>query len=217
MQHETGKTKPVLSLASEHKFILDLIPDNSRVLDLGCGNGDLLGALMKRPGIRAEGIEISPDCIQECVAKGLSNIHQADLDKGLEDYADQSMDYVILTNTIQVLHRPLPLIQDMARVGKNCIIGFSNFAHWRARIQLGLFGQMPKTSRLPYEWYDTPNIHLTTIKDFQAFCKTANLHVVEQIALRTGSNGYSKISLLPNLLGDYAIFVVSATQEASFS
>lgn len=197
-------------LAPEHEVIVDLIPEGSRVLDLGCGSGDLLSALMKRRHVRAEGIEIAPECIAACVARGVANVHQGDLDEGLADYADQSVDYVILTSTLQVLQRPLELVREMARVGRRCIIGFPNFAHWRARLQLGLQGRMPVTERLPYQWYDTPNIHLTTIRDFRELCRAADLRVEEEIPLRTGPGGATRVRLLANLRADYAIFVVGA-------
>jgi len=196
-------------LAPEHHVIIDLIRPGSRVLDLGCGEGDLLKALMETKGIRAEGIEISEECIQVCVAKGVPNVQHGDLDEGLADYADQSVDVVILTNTIQVLHRPLQLIQEIARVGKECILGFPNFAHWACRYQLGLLGRMPKTGRLPYEWYDTPNIHLTTIRDAREFVSTAGLRVVREIPLRTKESECREVKLWPNLLADQAIFVVA--------
>lgn len=199
-------------LAPEHRLILSLIPEGSRVLDLGCGNGELLCALMGRRGVRAEGIEISPECIQACVAGGVLNVHQADLDEGLADHADQSVDYVILTSTLQVLHRPLALIRDMARVGRQCIIGLPNFAHWRSRVQLGLYGRMPVTDRLPYQWYDTPNIHLTTIRDFRELCKTAGLRVLQELDLSIGAGKCRRVGFCPNLRADYAIFVVAAEQ-----
>ncbi|MDH7481600.1 MAG: methionine biosynthesis protein MetW [Armatimonadota bacterium] len=199
----------ILYLAPEHKLIIDLVEEGSRVLDLGCGGGDLLKALKDKKGVRAEGIDLSEECIQACVAKGLFNVHHGDLDEGLADYADQSVDYVILTNTIQVLHRPLFLIKEMARVGKKCIISFPNFGHWSIRFQLLFKGRMPKNARLPYEWYDTPNIHLTTIADFYDFCKVADLRVLKVIPLRTVGEGECKIvRLLPNFFADAAIFVV---------
>jgi methionine biosynthesis protein MetW len=188
---------------------VDLIPAGSHVLDLGCGSGELLSALMARKGVRAEGIEIAPECIQACVARGVHNVHQADLEEGLSDYADQSVDYVIMTSTLQVLHRPLALIKDSVRVGRACIVGFPNFAHWRSRVQLGLGGRMPVTGRLPYQWHDTPNIHLTTIRDFRALCASSGLWVLREVGLRTGETTATRVCCAPNLLADYAVFVVA--------
>ena len=194
---------------SDFRYIIDLVEPGSRVLDLGCGDGNLLLALMRERNVRAEGVELSEACIQQCVAKGLRNVHHGDIDEGLADYADQSVDYVILTNTIQVLHRPLLLIREMARVGKKCIISLPNFGHWSARVQLALRGRMPKTARLPHEWYETPNIHLTTIADFRDFCHAAGITILREIGLRTVQNGQCKtVKLLPNLLADAAIFLV---------
>jgi len=199
----------VVRLAPEHKLIIGLVEPGSRVMDLGCGEGDLLKALKVLKNIRGEGIELSEECIQACVAKGLFNIHHGDLDEGLADYADKSVDYVVLTNTIQVLHRPLFLIKEMARVGKKCIISFPNFGHWSIRLQLLLNGRMPKSPRLPYEWYDTPNIHLATIADFRDFCPVAGLRILKEIRLRTTGEGQCKVvHLLPNLFADAAIFLV---------
>ena len=198
-----------VKLAPEHKIIIDLIEDESRVMDLGCGEGDLLKALKVMKSIRAEGIDLAEECIQSCVAKGLFNIHHGNLDEGLADYADKSVDYVILTNTIQVLHRPLFLIKEMARVGKKCIISIPNFGFWRIRTQLMFNGRMPKSGRLPYEWYDTPNIHLATMADFRDFCKTADLTILKEIALRTTDDGKCRIvHFKPNLFADATIFMV---------
>jgi methionine biosynthesis protein MetW len=202
-------------LAPEHRLIVSLVEPGARVLDLGCGAGDLLKALQVEKQARPEGIELSEECIQACVAKGLFNVHQADLDEGLAEYADQAMDYVILTNTIQVLHRPLFLIQEVARVGKKCIISFPNFAHWSVRAQLFFLGKMPKSSRLPYEWYDSPNIHLTTIKDFREFCRKLHLKVLQEVALRTTSAGdYRRVTIAPNFFADTALFLVEQNSSA---
>jgi methionine biosynthesis protein MetW len=188
---------------------MDLVPPGVSVLDLGCGNGDLLAALRREKQVHAQGLELSEQCIQACVAQGLTNIVHGDLDQGLADYADQSVDVVILTNTIQVLHRPLLLITEMARVGRQCIISLPNFAHWLARLQLGFGGRMPKTGRLPYEWYDTPNIHLTTLKDFRDFCRVADLRILREIPLRTDAHGRChRVTLLPDLRADAGIFLV---------
>ena len=205
---ETGE---IVRLTPEHKLILDLIESGTRVLDLGCGEGDLLLALKVLRGVRAAGIELSEACIQACVAKGLFSVHHGDLDEGLADYPDQSVDYVVSTNTIQVLHRPMVLIREMARVGKRCIVSFPNFAHWRVRLQLLLKGRMPKTFQLPHEWYETLNIHLTTIHDFRDFCRKAGLKVLREIPLRTSAPGKStEVRLLPNLRADTAIFILEA-------
>jgi methionine biosynthesis protein MetW len=206
----------IVRLAPEHKIIIDLVEEGSRVMDLGCGEGDLLRALKDLKKVRAEGIELSEECIQACVAKGLFNVHHGDLDEGLADYADKSVDYVILTNTIQVLHRPLFLIKEMARVGKKCIISLPNFGFWQLRFQLFFKGRMPKSERLPYEWYDTPNIHLATIADFRDFCRIAGLRILKEIPLRTTGEGKCKIvRFFPNLLADEAIFVVEEDKNAN--
>lgn len=211
VRFETDRT--VVRLAPEHKLIIDQIEEGTRVMDLGCAGGDLLKALKVLKNVRAEGIELSEECIQECVAKGLFNIHHGDLDAGLADYGDKSVDYVILTNTLQVLHRPMFLIQEMARVGKKCIISFPNFAYWKVRFQLFLYGRMPKSPRLPYEWYDSPNIHLTTLPDFRDFCSRTNLRILKEIPLHTSDDGKCRIArFLPNLLADAAIFVVEDSE-----
>jgi methionine biosynthesis protein MetW len=202
----------VVRLTPEHKVILTLVEPGSRVLDLGCGEGDLLLALQALKGVRAEGIELSDACIQACVARGLFSVQHGDLDEGLANYPDKSVDYVISTNTIQVLHKPMVLTREMARVGKRCIVSFPNFAHWRVRLQLGLNGRMPKTLKLPYEWYETLNIHLTTVHDFREFCGRAGLKVLHEIPLRTSTAAkYTEVTFLPNLRADAAVFVLEAT------
>jgi methionine biosynthesis protein MetW len=205
---EAGTT---VRLLPEHRIIIDLIADGSRVLDLGCGEGDLLLALKIKKNVRAEGIELSEACIQACVAKGLFSVHHGDLDEGLANYPNQSIDDVILTNTIQVLRRPMLLIQEMARVGKRCIVSFPNFAYWPARWQLFAHGRMPMTGNLPHEWYETTNIHLTTIIDFRAFCLKAGLRILQEIPLRpSGPGKCSVVGFAPNLRADSAVFVLEA-------
>ncbi|MCE5237372.1 methionine biosynthesis protein MetW [bacterium] len=193
----------------DFRHVIELVEPGSTVLDLGCGNGDLLAALSRERHVRGLGIELSEQCIQACVARGLTNIVHGDLDEGLADYADQSVDVVILTNTIQVLQRPLHLLREVARVGRRCIIGLPNFAHWSARAQLFFGGRMPKTARLPYEWYDTPNIHLTTLKDFRDFCRLADLRILREVPLRTDARGRCRVvRFLPNLRADAGLFLV---------
>jgi len=197
-------------LAPEFAHILDLVEEGSTVLDLGCGSGDLLDALRRCKKVHPQGIELSEDAIQQCVSKGLF-VYHGDLDEGLADFNDQSVDYVIATNTIQVLHKPAFLIREMVRVGKKCIISVPNFGYWRVRAQLLLRGKMPVSGRLPYQWYDTPNIHLTTIKDFHNLCREFGLEILREINLRTfDSKAARPVRLLPNLLADYAIFMIGA-------
>jgi len=196
-------------LSPEMAVALDLVEPGSRVLDLGCGEGDLLAALKAGKQVRAEGIELDDACVQACVRRGLNNVHHGDLDEGLAGYADGCMDYVVLANTIQVLHKPLFLIREMARVGKKCIVAFPNFGHWSLRLDLLVRGRMPKSRRLPNEWYDTPNIRLLTITDFREFCRAAGLKVLAEIPLRTSASGKTaQPSWLANLRADVGVFLL---------
>ena len=195
------------ALPPEYHHIVDLIEPGSHVLDLGCGSGELLRALQIVKRVRAQGVEVSEKMIRACVAKGLCVFH-GDLNEGLADFNDQSVDYLIATDTLQVLDNPALLIKEMARVGKKCIVSVPNFAHWSIRSHLFFKGTMPISARIPYEWYDSPNIHHTTIKDFRKFCKQNGLKLLKEIDLRTLRNGECRVvPILPNLLADYAIFM----------
>lgn len=195
-------------LSAKFRFIVDMVEPRSFVLDIGCGDGTLLKTLQVEKQVRAQGIDLCEDAIQSCVSKGLF-VYHGDLNEGLADFNDRSVDYVIATNTLQMLHKPALIIQEMARVGKKCIISVPNFAYWRVRWELLVKGRMPKTKYLPFEWYDTPNIHLTTIKDFREFCKKANISILKEVFLRTSPEGYcSVIKHLPNLFADQAIFMI---------
>lgn len=194
-------------LRPEFRYIVDMVKPGSRVLDLGCGEGYLLKALQTEKRARVQGIELSDTAIQECVAKGLF-VYHGDLDEGLADFNDSSVDYVILTSTIQVLHRPDFLIMEAARVGKQCIISIPNFAHWRTRVQLMFMGVMPRTKSLPYEWYSTPNIHLTTIQDFRRFCREHDLRVVSETDLVLSEQRARRVRTCANFFADYGIFLI---------
>jgi methionine biosynthesis protein MetW len=203
----TKRTNSQDELRPEFNYIVDLVKPGSSVLDLGCGEGQLMKALQNRKRARVQGIELSDVAVQACVEKGLF-VYHGDLDEGLADFNDHSVDYVILTSTIQVLQRPDLLIVEAARVGRKCIISVPNFGFWRVRFQLMFHGVMPKTPRLPYEWYDTPNIHLTTIADFRRFCREHSLRVLGETDLVIGEHTCKRVRAIPNLLADYGIFVL---------
>jgi methionine biosynthesis protein MetW len=187
------------------EVVSELVSSGARVLDLGCGDGDLLQLLVERKGVVARGVEISVDGVRQCVARGLT-VHQADLDEGLGDYPDGSFDYVILSQTLQAVHRPQLVLREMLRVGRVGIVSFPNFGYWRVRAQLLLSGRMPKNDDLPYEWYDTPNIHFFTVADFLDYCAASDLAVERAIYLNDGR----RVSAWPNVRAKLAIVEVRA-------
>src|SRR4051812_38110754 len=149
--------------------VAEMVAPGAKVLDVGCGDGELLQLLAERRGVDGRGIELSREGVNECVAKGLAVI-QGDADTDLVDYPDDAFDYVILSQTLQATRRPRYVLEQMLRIGNRAIVSFPNFGHWRMRLQLLLLGRMPTTDNLPYSWYDTPNIHFCTIKDFRQLC-----------------------------------------------
>jgi methionine biosynthesis protein MetW len=185
------------------QLISRLVKPRSTVLDLGCGDGELMDILITDRDATARGVEISEEGVYHCIARGLS-VHHGDLDEGLGDYPDNSFDYVILSQTLQAVKRPRMVLLEMLRVGRLGIVTFPNFAYWRVRLDLLLNGRMPKTSDLPYEWHNTPNIHLTTIKDFVRLCKAEDITVKKAIYLA----GRRQVKTNPNLLASTAVFVV---------
>jgi methionine biosynthesis protein MetW len=188
----------------EHQIIMDWIEQSASVLDLGCGDGALLARLIEEKQVRAQGIEISEQAIHQCVARGLS-VFQEDIDSGLSDYADKSFDYVVLNQTFQQVKKPDFVLKEALRVGKKTIVGFPNFLYISARFQMFFGGKVPVTPSLPYEWYDTPNLHFLSIADFVEYCKKRKIQI-EQTAF-IGKN--KKVKLFPNLFAEIGLFLLS--------
>jgi methionine biosynthesis protein MetW len=191
-----------MALRVDQQIISDWIPDGAKVLDLGCGNGSLLKHLQQR-NITGYGLEIDNSKFAECIEAGI-NVIQADLDEGLAQFADQSFDFVILSQTLQAIQRPDFLLQEIVRVGKNGIIGFPNFGHWQCRVQLALGGKMPVSKTLPNAWFETPNIHLCTIQDFENLCADHQLKVHNRSIVNHNNKDSLGIRCLPNLFGQVA-------------
>lgn len=192
-------------LSLDYQIIYNLVARKSKVLDLGCGNGALLELLAREKDIKAQGIEFNESAIYSCVEKGLSVFH-GDIDQGLSEYPDKSFDYVILNQTLQQCRVPQYVIREALRVAQKVIVGFPNFAYFKGRCRIFFKGKVPITAALPYHWYDTPNLHFLSIKDFRDFCRQQN--IVIDAAYYLGAKG--KITFLPNLLALNAIFLLSA-------
>ena len=187
----------------DHRIIYSIIEPDSRVLDLGCGEGELLYPLVRDKHVRAQGIELDDKAIQECVKKGLS-VFQDDIENSLREYPDHSFDYVILNQSMQEVKKVDFVIQEAMRIGNKVIVGFPNFAYIKSRLMLFFRGKSPITGSLPYLWFDTPNVRFLSISDFKNFCEEKNIRIVEAHYL-----GDKKIvHLWPNLLALNAIFVL---------
>ncbi|MDG6924921.1 MAG: methionine biosynthesis protein MetW [Nitrososphaerota archaeon] len=188
----------------EYEVILEWVKKGSSVLDLGCGTGDLLEALVKNNAVKAQGLEIDEKAIYECVAKGLSVIHQ-DIETGLPEYLDRSFDYVILAGSLQQVKKPDTVLTEAQRVGRKTIVSFPNFGHYRVRTQIFFGGKVPVTPSLPFEWYNTPNLHFLSISNFIDYCKKRNIHIEKSAFL-----SQSRVKVLPNLRAETAVFMLSA-------
>lgn len=191
------------------------ISPNCTVLDLGCGDGTLLSYLQSTLGVRGYGLEIDPDKINEGIAKGL-NIIEQDLNDGLGCFADQSFDTVVMTRALQAVKNPKDLLNDMLRVAKFGIVTFPNFAYWQNRMYLGIKGIMPVSDTLPYAWYDTPNIHLCTFKDFEKLCYGNQITILDSVALWDNPSPKipkfvrtKAVKFAPNLLADVAVYRIT--------
>lgn len=189
----------------DYDMIVDLVEKGSRVLDIGCGDGELLCRLIAQREVRGVAMEKSQGNIITCVRRGISVI-QADIDKGLVELPDNSFDYVILSMTLQILKQPDFVLREMLRVGRKCIVSFPNFGHWKVRANALLYGRAPVTRNLPYTWYDSPNRHVLTIKDFREFCQAKDILIEEEIPLYSAG----QVHMLPNIFAEEALYVLSA-------
>ena len=194
------------ALRRDLAILSEWIKPGSRVLDLGCGDGKLLAHLAEQRQTHGYGIEIDVGKVAKCIEAGV-NVIQGDIDEGLREFEDNSFDYVLLTQTLQALQRPDDVIDDILRVGRTAIVTFPNFGHWRVRMALAL-GRMPMTRSLPATWYDTPNIHLCTVADFEALCAERGWRIERRRLLNSQHLEGTSIRLLPNLFSEIAIYLL---------
>jgi methionine biosynthesis protein MetW len=192
------------SVALENTIILGLVRSGASVLDLGCGDGELLSLLLRENKSKVQGIEIDEQAVYKCVARGVSVLH-GDIDSGLQDFPNKSFDYVILNQSFQQLKRPDVVLKESLRVGKEVIVSFPNFAHYSARLQILFSGKTPITTSLPYEWYDTPNLHFLSISDFIDYCRRRHI-AIRKTAFVAANR---RVNVFPNLFALAGIFLIS--------
>lgn len=193
-----------LDIRFDHRKILELIEQGASVLDLGCGTGELLDILVKEKNVRGQGIEIDEQAIYKCVAKGLSVFH-GDIDSGLAEYKDKSFDYVILNQSLQQIKHVDAVLRDALRVGKKVVVGFPNFAYYKGRLQIFFKGRTPVIGALPYQWYETPNLHFLSISDFYHYCRQKDIKIEAAFFIK----GHKFIRFFPNWFGETGIFLIS--------
>ena len=192
-----------------YEIVTNIIPEGVRVLDLGCGDGTLFSKLINEKKIKGVGVEINQDEVIKALDKGVSVI-QGDIDEGLKQFPDGSFDYAILNQTLQSTEKPDLVVDEMLRVAKKAVVSFPNFAYWKVRFYLFFKGKMPKSKALPYEWYNTPNIHLMTVNDFFEFCKNRNIKILKSIYLtRNKARSGFLIRTITSFFAEEVVFVVS--------
>ena len=193
------------ALREDLNIIQQWVKPDSQVLDLGCGEGVLLKYLREAKNVRGYGLEISPEKITACIANGV-NVVEQDLNQGLNNFTDHSIDTVIMTQALQAVDRPDLLLDEMLRIGDEAIVTFPNFGYWRTRFYLLLKGRMPMSGTLPYNWYDTPNIHLCTFLDFEILCREKGIQIVNKTVVDGEHKEHWTIRLWPSMLGEIAVY-----------
>jgi methionine biosynthesis protein MetW len=192
---------------SDYAIIGELIEPKTRVLDLGCGEGELLAWLKENKQVDARGVELTAARVQKAIARGVS-VYQGDLETALEDYPDGAFDYAILSQTLQETRDPRKVLRGMLRIARRAVVAFPNFGHWRVRLAHLWSGRAPKTELFPHDWYDSPNIHFLTVLDFEQLAAKENWRVERRIF----SSGHREVTALPNLTAEVAVFLVSTEQ-----
>lgn len=192
-------------MRADLRIIAELVRPGARVLDLGCGEGELLAHLRDEKSVNGYGLEIDPANITTCIRKGVNVIEQ-DLDAGLNNFADNSFDMVVMTETLQAVKAPVQMLNDMLRIGKECIVTFPNFGHWRCRLYLASRGRMPVSEHLPHSWFDTPNIHLCTFLDFERLCRSEGFNIIERFVVDPVHANRPLINRFPNFFGTFAFY-----------
>jgi len=206
MNKEYGQSQ---GLRLNYSIITDVVEVGAKVIDLGCGDGTLLAKLIAEKKVKGIGVEIDQESVISSLEKGLSVI-QGDIDEGLKEFQDQEFDWVILNQTLQSTEKPDYVVDEMLRVGKKAVVSFPNFAYWKVRFYLFFMGKMPKSKILPFEWYNTPNIHLLTVNDFYDFCKKRNIKILKSVYMtRANVRKNFLIRSLSNFFAEEVIFVIS--------
>lgn len=209
MSQSNGETPQTATTRIDLLLVAKMVEEGARVLDVGCGEGELLRLLTETRNVDARGVELSQAGVNHCVAKGLSVI-QGDADVDLADYPDDGFDYVILSQTLQATRNPRKVLEQMLRIGKRAIVSFPNFGHWRVRWQLAALGRMPVTENLSYDWYETPNIHFCTIRDFVQLAETVDAKILRAVAMDF-KGAQIRVNMpwwIWNLFGEQAVFLL---------
>ena len=201
-------SQALTNLRSDLSIIQQWVKPNSQVLDLGCGHGELLSFLKTEKNVRGYGLEINPEKITQCIKNGINVIEQ-NLDAGLSNFKDNSIDTVIMSQALQAVQSPDILVDEMLRIGNQAIVTFPNFGYWRTRLYLLLKGRMPMSEALPYNWYDTPNIHLCTFKDFEQLCHNKGIKILNKTVVDDQHNEHWRIGIWPSMLGETAVYHIS--------